>query len=189
MPVKRARITTLCGGLPLAMACLLALAGCLDDGAARGASRAQAGRDSAVKGVSARAVPSARAAREAFGLVNAERARRGMRTLARRADLDAVAAAHGRDLMRMNRLSHTSADGRQLENRLERLDWEWAGENLARNKGYDSPAREAVKGWINSPKHYENMFRPDFTETGMAALYDAESGFTYFVQVFITPAV
>ena len=164
----------------LAAACLLLLLpGCeLGD---------EGGRDSSVKGVSVKPVPSDRAAHEAFRLVNDERGRRGMQALARRADLDAVAYAHARDLMRMNRLSHTSSDGRQLENRLAKLDWEWAGENLARNKGFDSPAREAVKGWINSPKHFENMFRPDFSQTGMAALYDPESGFTYFVQVFINP--
>ncbi len=165
----------------LAAACLAALPGCMSGGDQR------ADRSSSVKGVSVTPVRSDRSAREAFRLVNDERARRGMRTLSRRADLDAVATAHARDLMRMNRLSHSSSDGRQLENRLSRLDWEWAGENLARNKGYDSPAREAVKGWIESPKHYENMFRADFSETGMAALYDPESGFTYFVQVFITP--
>ena len=145
------------------------------------------GRASSVKGVSIKPVPSDRAAHEAFRLVNDERGRRGMQSLTRRADLDAVAYAHARDLMRMNRLSHTSSDGRQLENRLAKLDWEWAGENLARNKGFDSPAREAVKGWINSPKHFDNMFRPDFSQTGMAALYDPDSGFTYFVQVFINP--
>jgi uncharacterized protein YkwD len=171
----------------LAVACLTLLSpGCvLDDSAQNGGSGER--RNSSVKGVSVKPVQSSRAAGEAFRLVNDERARRGARTLTRRPDLDAVAHAHARDLMRMNRLSHVSSDGRQLENRLARLDWEWAGENLARNKGYDSPAREAVKGWINSPKHYENMFRADFTQTGMAALYDPASGFTYFVQVFITP--
>ena len=112
---------------------------------------------------------------------------RGMQPLTRRPDLDTVAYAHARDLIRMNELNHVSSDGRKLENRLDRLDWEWAGENLARNKGYEYPAREAVKGWIASPKHFENMFRPDFSETGVAALYDPDSGFTYFVQVFIIP--
>jgi uncharacterized protein YkwD len=111
-----------------------------------------------------------------------------MQTLRRRADLDAVAYAHARDLVRMNRLSHTSSDGSQLEHRLARLDWEWAGENLARNKGFESPAGEAVRGWIASPRHFENMFRPDYSQSGMASLYDPDSGFVYFVQVFIIPA-
>lgn len=163
------------------MAATVCVAGCF------GGGEDDLERDSAVKGVSIKPVRNDREAGFAFDLVNDERARKGMQTLKRRGDLDAVAYAHARDLMRMNRLSHTSSDGRQLENRLAQLDWEWAGENLARNKGFDSPAQEAVKGWIASPKHYENMFRPDYSETGMAALYDPDSGFTYFVQIFIIP--
>lgn len=128
-----------------------------------------------------------RQAVHAIELVNAERAKVGLTPLARSRDLDAVAYRHALDLIRMNQLSHISSDGRRLENRLTRLDWVWAGENLARNKGFDEPADEAVRGWIESPKHYENMFRPDFSQCGVAALYDPVSGFTYFVQVFIIP--
>ena len=162
------------------------LSGCFPAGGDSGSSRQ---RDSSVKGASSsrKVSPSSRDAQEAFRLVNDERSKRGMQSLGRRADLDAVAYAHARDLVRMNKLNHISSDGRQLEHRLGKLEWELAGENLARNKGFDSPAREAVKGWINSPKHFENMFRPEFSQTGMAALYDSESGFTYFVQVFIVP--
>lgn len=143
--------------------------------------------NSGVMGVAVQPMQSNQEAAEAFRLVNEERSRRGMQTLRRRQDLDQVAYAHARDLIGMNKLNHTSSDGRQLEHRLARLDWEWAGENLARNKGFDSPAHEAVKGWIGSPKHFENMFRPDYSQSGMAALFDPASGFTYFVQIFIIP--
>jgi uncharacterized protein YkwD len=177
-------IPTRCAACALVVVlCLSALSGCGlpgDDG--------DGGRDSSVRGVSVRPERSDRDAAEAFQLVNEERSLRGMRTLRRRTDLDAIAYAHARDLMRMNRLDHISSDGRQLEHRLANLDWEWAGENLARNKGYASPSAEAVKGWIASPRHYENMFRPDYSQSGMAALFDPDSGFTYFVQVFIIPA-
>lgn len=186
--------------LSLAFAVLAAAAttlpGCLpEDGkedaatGRRDADRTRSGRTSAVAAASAKPLKNRKEAQIAFDMVNDERARRGLPVLARRADIDEVAYAHARDLMRMNRLSHVSSDGRQLEHRLERLEWEWAGENLARNKGFESPAAEAVKGWIASPQHFENMFRADFTESGMAALYDPESGFTYLVQVFINPVV
>lgn len=155
------------------------LSGCADSPARK--------RSSSVRGASVKPIRDESSARDAYRLVNDERSRRGMRTLSRNHDLDMVAYAHARDLLRMNKLSHTSSDGRQLENRLARLDWEWAGENLARNKGYEFPAKEAVKGWIDSPKHFENMFRADFSQCGIAALYDPDSGFTYFVQVFIIP--
>ncbi len=163
---------------------MVLVSGCVDT---RPETRA-AVRDSSVKGVVVTPVRADNAAQQTFALVNDERLRRGMLPLTRRRDLDTVAMAHARDLLRMNKLSHVSSDGRKLEHRMARLSWVRAGENLARNKGFDSPPAEAVRGWIHSPKHYENMFRPDFSETGMAALYDPDSGFTYFVQVFVVPA-
>lgn len=172
--------------LRLAGLCLLALpllAGCLPGGRTEGEVRS-----SSVKGIAIRPTRADGDAGLAYTLVNEERARRGMMMLLRRNDLDNVAMAHARDLMRMNRLSHTSSDGGNLERRLGSVNWIRAGENLARNKGFDSPATEAVRGWIASPQHYENMFRADYTHTGMAALYDPSTGFTYFVQVFIRPA-
>ncbi len=173
--------------LAMLLSAAILLPGCFRNGDMAYAYMPENARASAVEGVAVKPVQNNREATEAFYLVNEERLRKGMQALSRRADLDAVAYAHARDLARMNRLSHTSSDGRQLENRLARLDWEWAGENLARNKGFDLPAAEAVKGWIASPKHYENMFRPDYSQSGMAALYDPDTGFTYFVQIFIIP--
>ena len=165
----------------MALLCLFAISGCGDP------EDTDPKPASSVKGVAVKPMRAEEAATSAFLLVNNERMGRGMPPLDRRADLDAVAYAHARDLLRMDKLSHVSSDGRHLENRLAKLDWIWAGENLARNKGFDAPSKEAVRGWINSPKHYENMFRSDFSQTGMAALYDPNSGFTYFVQVFILP--
>ncbi len=160
---------------------LVFLAGC-------GGGYRQPARSSSVKGVSARPIQIYDEAAAAFEGVNNERVRRGMLPLSRRTELDEVAYQHARDLLRMQKLSHTSSDGRRLEHRLARLPWSQAGENLARNKGYDSPSQEAIRGWIDSPSHNENMFRPDFAATGLSAVYDPVSGFTYLVQVFTIPA-
>ncbi|MDR1611918.1 MAG: CAP domain-containing protein [Planctomycetota bacterium] len=161
-----------------AIPCLAFLAGCVQ----------WSERASAARGAPARPIPNRAEADDAFRAVNRERIRRGLLPLVRRPDLDAVAQLHARDLAAMDRLSHISSDGRQLERRLSGLDWVWAGENLARNKGFDHPAAEAVRGWLESPRHRENMFRPDFSQAGVAALYDPADGFTYLVQVFIIPA-
>ena len=163
---------------PLLAAAFFVLAGC---------SGTAGSRASSVKGVSARLLQDDTAAYEAYRLVNEERRIRGLPDLVRRSDLDAVATRHARDQLRMGRLSHTGSNGSRLENRLSSLDWIWAGENLARNKGYDFPTKEAVRGWIDSPRHRDNMFRPDFTHTGVASIRDADTGFTYFVQIFIIP--
>ena len=162
----------------LLAATLFILAGC---------SGTTGSRASSVKGMSTRLPRDDLAAAEAYLLVNEERRVRGLPDLIRRTDLDAVAARHVRDQLRMGRLSHIGSDGSRLENRLSSLDWIWAGENLARNKGYDLPTKEAVRGWINSPRHRDNMFRSDFTHTGVASIRDADTGFTYFVQIFIIP--
>ncbi|MDR2391006.1 MAG: CAP domain-containing protein [Planctomycetota bacterium] len=164
--------------VPLVAAALAALAGC---------SGTPGSRASSVKGVSARLLQDDSAAYEAYRLVNEERRIRGLPDLVRRPELDRVAARHARDQLWMGRLSHTGSDGSRLESRLSSLDWIWAGENLARNKGYGSPTREAVRGWIDSPRHRDNMFRPDFTHTGVASIRDPDTGFTYFVQIFIIP--
>ena len=169
----------------LSAALLLALSAAILCGCSRPGGNS--GRASSVRGVAARPVRDDAAAHEAFRLVNEERRVRGLPGLVRDSGLDTVATRHARDQLRMNRLSHTGSDGGRLEDRLSGLDWIWAGENLARNKGFGSPPREAVRGWIASPRHYENMFRPDFTSAGMASLFDPASGFTYFVQVFMIP--
>lgn len=165
--------------LPVLAAACLFLAGCAQSDVQSASASAYRGRGPVV---------AEGAAHDAFRLVNEERVRRGLLPLERRARIDAVALEHCRDLLAMNRLSHVSSDGRKLENRLGSVNWVRAGENLARNKGFESPPDEAVRGWIASPRHYENMFRSDFSQTGMAALYDPESGFTYIVQVFVVPA-
>ncbi|MDR0361975.1 MAG: CAP domain-containing protein [Planctomycetota bacterium] len=161
-----------------AAACLMFLSGCPQ----------LRERISSVGGMSSRPIPNRDESDKAFRAVNRERIRVGLLPLARRADLDEVAYQHARDLAEMDRLSHISSDGRQLEHRLVGLDWVWAGENLARNKGFDNPTIEAVRGWIESPRHRDNMFRPDFSQTGVAALFDPSDGFTYLVQVFIIPS-
>ena len=124
---------------------------------------------------------------QVFTAVNEARMRAGLTTLERRRDLDFVAYLHALDLIAMGKLSHVSSDGRHLENRLSHLNWVWAGENLARNKGYDSPTEEAVRGWLTSPRHRENMLRPDFNQTGIAVVRDPGSKFYYIAQVFIIP--
>lgn len=169
------------GRFATAAMCLLFLAGCQE--------QTPEPRSSSVKGVAVTPQQTENAAVEAFHLVNEERIRRGLVPLQRRRDLDAVAYAHALDLLGMNKLSHISSNGRHLEDRLASQQWVWAGENLARNKGFESPAAEAVRGWIASPRHYENMFRPNFSQAGMASIFDPDTGFTYFVQVFIIPVV
>lgn len=56
-------------------------------------------------------------------------------------------------------------------------------ENVALNKGYRDPADDAVKGWIESPGHHENIVGK-FTLTGVGAAISAD-GTYYFTQIFL----
>lgn len=166
-------------GLLMALsACLLFAAGCL--GQPRGGPAWE-------QRPAVRPIPEDFVAARAFDAVNSERLNHGLTPLTRRRDLDEASRLHAVDLVRMGRLNHISSDGRRLENRLGHIAWIWAGENLARNKGFEDPVAEAVRGWLNSPRHRDNMLRPDFTHTGLASVQDPETGFIYIVQVFILP--
>jgi|GEM_PF-3207029 Uncharacterized protein with SCP/PR1 domains len=125
--------------------------------------------------------------RRAFTLVNQERLKIGLPPLMRRADLDEAARLHALDQVRMNKLSHFGTNGSQITNRLAHIPWINAGENLARNKGFNDPSGEAIRGWLASPSHRSIMLSTDFSYCGMAVVRDPETDFIYFVQVFINP--
>ena len=122
-----------------------------------------------------------------FEAVNRERLARGRPPLSLRADLTEVARRHNRDMIRRGELSHIASDGRRLEERLSRRGWVAAGENLARNRGFDDPVNEAVRGWINSPTHAANLFNSEFRETGIAVQANPKDGYLYFTQIFVNP--
>ena len=171
-------------------ACLLLLPGCppYADVAASSWSRSETGDVSGGRSREIRRLPpDEREAGRVFAAVNLERMRHGLTMLTRSRDLDAVAYRHALDLVAMGRLSHSSSDGRQLEHRLAHLNWVWASENLARNKGFENPTAEAVSGWLMSPRHRVNMLRPDVSQTGIAVVRDPNSRFTYIAQMFMIP--
>lgn len=131
--------------------------------------------------------PDLAESRRAFTLVNQERLRIGLPPLMRRADLDEAARLHALDQVRMNKLSHFGTNGSQITNRLAHIPWINAGENLARNKGFNDSSGEAIRGWLASPSHRSIMLSTEFSYSGMAVVRDPETDFIYFVQVFINP--
>jgi len=65
--------------------------------------------------------------------------------------------------------------------------WNWAGENLARNRGFPDPVRTAMEGLMASPTHRENILAPSdiFTHIGVGYALDDESR-NIFVQIFLS---
>ena len=116
---------------------------------------------------------------------SATNGRRGSSRPALRCDhgLRRAAQAHAADMCRTGVFSHTSADGRVLQDRLReaRATYRMAGENLA--FGYESPSR-VVTEWMNSPAHRANILNAGFRRIGVGYAACTGSRRHYYVQVF-----
>jgi len=126
--------------------------------------------------------------REVLALVNAERTAAGVAPLTMHPQLTEAALAHAADQYDFNcltSLTHTGTDGSNPAKRITRTGFlvrTW-GENIACNQR--TPA-EAMRGWMNSPGHRQNVLRESFTHIGISITVDSR-GQPYWMQVFGTP--
>ena len=110
--------------------------------------------------------------------------------------LYAAAWQHSNDLAKTNTFSHTGSGtvtdvaaqalhpgvGSNVEERIEYngyTSWLTYGENLAAGTVMDQ-AQEAIDGWLSSDGHCANLMNANFTEVGMAVVYDPNSYYTYY---------
>ena len=94
---------------------------------------------------------------------------------------------HSEDMARYNYFSHSSRDGSDPGQRVERAGYKYrsAAENIA--AGQMKP-EEVVAGWIKSPEHCANLMSPVYTEMGAAFAINAKSKMgVYWTQDFGTP--
>lgn len=115
--------------------------------------------------------------------INSHRASRGLAPLTFNATIAAQARTHSRD-MAQGRVpfSHNGFDARITEIR-KTIVVQNAAENVAFNNGFDDPASEAVRGWLNSPGHLVNIVG-DYDLTGIGVDRNA-AGDYYFTQIFV----
>lgn len=99
-------------------------------------------------------------------LTDAFRIENGLTPLTVNPELTGAAQAYAEQMAQEGFFDHTAPDGGTPGARLSVAGYRWAtwGENLA--VGY-ATADEAVKAWINSPPHRENLVNPRFTEIGI----------------------
>lgn len=92
-----------------------------------------------------------------------------------------IAQKHADDMCKLKYFSHTSQDGRTMEDRVDEAKFEFMaiGENLA--MGQRTPD-EVHTGWMDSPVHRENIVRPVFARLGIG--YTACGGEPIWVQNF-----
>ncbi|MEE1281561.1 MAG: Ig-like domain-containing protein [Acutalibacteraceae bacterium] len=117
---------------------------------------------------------------EVLRLTNEERKKAGLPTLAKRADVDKVAAIRAKEIS--VKYSHTRPNGKSCftvvsENGISYMN---LGENLA--TGQLSP-KEVVNDWMNSEAHRKNILNPKFNGLGVG--YYVEDGTTYWIQMLI----
>lgn len=124
---------------------------------------------------------------EAARLVNVERVKSGLDTLAFDTRIAEVARAHSAAMAKGTaQFSHDGFDQRVAE--ISKFTViESAGENLAYNKNFDNPADQAVKDWLNSPPHKTNMLG-DYNACGMGVAVSLDGKY-YFTQLFVKKKV
>jgi uncharacterized protein YkwD len=111
-----------------------------------------------------------------IGRINAIRRSRGLRPLRSNSRLAAAADFHSRDMARKGYFEHDSANGTAFWRRIERFypsrgfnSWT-VGENLLwATDRYG--ASFAVREWMNSPPHRENILSHDWREIGIGAVF------------------
>ncbi len=107
-------------------------------------------------------------------------------------ELYGAAMEHSTDMAESNTFEHsgsgTSSDWTGIEygkqstsqERTENNDyreWKTIGENLTAGP---KTAQEAVSNWIDSPTHCAILMNPEYTEVGMALVYEVDSQYTYY---------
>ena len=116
--------------------------------------------------------------------LNATRAAHGLRPLVVSDALENAAVAHSRELIQAGVFQHDSPDGTSFVQRLKHFyspsgysSWT-AGENLLYNTA-DIDAETAIRAWLDSPPHRENMLNPDWREVGIGSVHASTAGGTF----------
>jgi len=126
---------------------------------------------------------SAALEREVFELVNRHRGTRGLPPLTLDARISRQARLHSVAMAK----AAVSAGHAGFDDRVQALrramPVRHVAENVAVNRGYRDAASGAVRGWLRSPGHRENIEGP-YQETGVGVASDAAGRF-FFTQIFV----
>ncbi len=111
---------------------------------------------------------------DALKLINEERKKQGLDTLALSSELAAAADIRAKEQSEAGIMSHTRPDG---------SDWDTVSplamaENLAMGQ---STAASVVSAWLNSEGHRKNMLNSDYKTAGIACCYNSSTGVYYWV--------
>ena len=130
---------------------------------------------------------AARIERRAFQMINEKRAEIGLPQLEWNDDLASMARFHSKHMAEFKFFSHKDQEGLMVNDRADRFglhEWRAIGENIAFNKGFDDPAAMAVKNWMDSRSHRENLLSEEWLQSAIG-LAISDDGSYYFTQVFL----
>ena len=122
-----------------------------------------------------------------FNLINAERAKYSLGLMVWDDDLAIIARDYSERMAKENFFSHFDSNGQSVLERAKTAKikhWSKIGENLFSCENVKSFDAFAVKNWMNSPTHRENIINPDWTATGIG-IAQSKDGEIFITQVFI----
>jgi uncharacterized protein YkwD len=109
--------------------------------------------------------------------VNAVRARHGLRKLRKSRALAASADDKSLEMARTRVVSHTSADGTPMDQRVRRyVHARIVGETIAFVPTRSRQARMVVSSWLHSPSHRAAILSPAFRRAGLGRRRGAIAG-------------
>lgn len=98
--------------------------------------------------------------------VNEVRRASGLRPFQHDPRLEVAAQAHACENAGLGRISHRSADGRKLQDRVSQAGYAWG--RVAENIAAGQPGVAAVLGdWMNSRPHRRNLLMPALAASGI----------------------
>ncbi len=106
-------------------------------------------------------------ASQVVNLVNQERAKAGLKPLAKDSALTVMALDKAKDMYYNRYFDHNSPTYGSPFDMMKKygIRFTYAGENIA--KGQRTP-QEVMKAWMNSPGHRQNILSPNYTKIGVA---------------------
>lgn len=125
---------------------------------------------------------------QVLALINEERANQGLSPLASDPDLKTAARIRSKELCKSGTFAHQRPNGDEWSTVITQdvpIKFIAAGENLCTTT-YNDPNLDSAYDaqfwfdrWYNSPGHYENMVRPNFTHVGVGIYCVKKDGFVY----------
>lgn len=128
-----------------------------------------------------------------FKQLNELRVTQGLHELKKSSSLASGARIRAKEMYDYNYFAHSRPDGGSWDSvfkvEIPLSGYSYLGENLAKTTGMSPSATYFMDLWINSPGHYENMVRSNYTHVGIGVYYGYVSGkgqVAYAVQEFGT---